>query len=72
MTKKEKALVTVVFGELLKKSYGELNAFLGSLTIKEMQDLYGKLRYEGYCKAHGVRYEDMTDADFEMAYCEEV
>ena len=72
MTKKEKALVMAVFSELLKKPYSELNAFLGSLTIKEMRDLYGKLRYEDYCKAHGVRYEDMTDADFEMAYCEGV
>ena len=44
MTKKEKALVVAVFGELLKKDYKELNCFLGSMTIKEMQDLYGKLK----------------------------
>ena len=67
MTKREKVLILGVFGELLKKPYGELNTFLGSSTIEEMQVLYGKLRYEDYCKAHGVRYKDMTAADFEMA-----
>lgn len=60
----EKRTVKAVFGELLKKPYSELNCFLGSLTIEEMQKLYSKLRYEQYCDYRGIKYEDMTEDDF--------
>ena len=53
-----------MFGELLKKPYSELNCFLGSLTIKEMQTLHSKLRYEQYCDERSMNYEDMTEDDF--------
>ena len=49
---------------MLKKPYSELNCFLGSITIKEMQKLYSKLRYEQYCDDRGIKYEDMTEDDF--------
>ncbi len=41
---KEVRTVIAVFSELEKMPYGELNKFLGSLTIKEMQELYRKLK----------------------------
>lgn len=64
LTENEKRTVKAVFSELLKKPYSEINCFLGSLTIEEMQILYSKLRYEHYCDEHGIKYEDMTEDDF--------
>lgn len=64
LTAAEKRTVKAVFGELLKKPYSELNCFLGNLTIKEMQTLYSKLRYEQYCDERSMNYEDMTEDDF--------
>ena len=64
LTENEKRTVLAVFGELLKKPYGELNEFLGSLTIQEMQKLYYKLKYDDYCQEHGIAYENMTEEDF--------
>lgn len=63
-TADEKRTIKAVFGELLKKPYSEINTFLGSLTIEEMQKLYSKLRYEQYCDERGIKYEDMTEDDF--------
>lgn len=76
LTANEKRTVQAVFGELLKKPYSELNCFLGSLTIDEMQKLYFKLRYEKYCEENGITYDDMTEEDFisaeeEMSYARE-
>lgn len=64
ITANEKRTIKAVFGELLKKPYSELNCFLGSLTIEEMQKLYSKLRYEKYCEDNGISYDDMTEEDF--------
>lgn len=64
LTENEKRTIKAVFGELLKKTYSELNSFLGSITIKEMQTLYSKLRYEKFCDEHGIDYEEMTEDDF--------
>ena len=64
LTANEKRTVLAVFEELNKRKYSELNTFLGSITIREMQALYQKLRYEGYCERHGITYEEMTDDDF--------
>ena len=72
MTDQEKRTVLAAFHELLKRPYDELNTFLGSLTISEMEKLYSKLKYEGYCKDHGITYEEMTEDDFIQAYEEEV
>ena len=63
-TADEKRTIKAVFGELLKKPYSEINTFLGSLTIEEMQKLYSKLRYEQYCDERGIKFEDMTEDDF--------
>ena len=67
----EKRTVLSVFGELLKMDYGELNKFLGSITIKEMQTLYLKLKYEDYCHRHHISFSDMKDEDFENAALEQ-
>lgn len=71
LTDNEKRTVREVLGELLKKPYKELNTFLGSITIQEMQILYNKMKYEKYCEEHGIRYEDMTENDFIQAYEED-
>ena len=67
LTANEKRTVKAVFGELFKKPYSELNCFLGSITIEEMQKLYLKLRYEQFCDERGINYEDMTEDDFILA-----
>lgn len=68
MTDKEKRIVMAVFGTLLgEHTRNELNAApfnLGSLTIKEMQDMYNHLKYDDYCKSRGITYERMTEDDF--------
>ena len=56
--------VRAVFFELLCKPYKELNTYLGSITIKEMQTLYSKMRYHGWCDKHDISYEDMTEEDY--------
>lgn len=68
LTKKEKRVVLAVFSTLLGRKYHELDTFLGSETIKEMQILYSKLRHEEYCKRRGITYEEMTEEDFIDAY----
>lgn len=72
LTEDEKRTVLAVFDSLVKLDYRELNKFLGSITIKEMQSLYSKLRYEPYCIRHNIRYENMTDDDYVDAYMEEM
>ena len=64
LTADEKRTVKAVFGELLKKPYAEINTFIGSLTIREVQKIYSKLKYEKYCEKKGIKYEDMTEDDF--------
>ena len=64
LTTKEKRTVKAVFAKLLEKPYYELNSFLGSITIDEMETLYLKLKYEKYCEDHDIRFEDMTEIDF--------
>lgn len=71
LTVNEKRTVLAVFDELVRLPYSELNKHFGSETITEMQKLYSKLYYEGYCERHGVKYEDMTDDDYINAYMEE-
>ncbi len=40
----EARTVLAVFGELRKMGYDKMNTFLGSVTITEMEALYGKIR----------------------------
>lgn len=63
--------IDTVFYELDRMSNSDLNKVFGSITIKEIRALAGKLRYAGYCERHGIRYEDMTELDFEDAALEE-
>lgn len=64
LTEREKITVLAVFEDLLMKPYSELNTFIGSMTISDMQKLYLKLKYEDYCREHNIVYEDMTEDDF--------
>lgn len=70
LTDRELRTVESVFGELAKMPYDELNKFLGSLTIKEMIEIYMKLSYREYCERRGMDYEDMAEEDFVEAACE--
>ena len=65
----EQRVVLGVFGELLGRD--DLNSFLGTLTIEEMNKIYSKLKHEPYCKKYGIKYEDMTEEDFEREYLEQ-
>ena len=71
LTADEKRTVLAVFDDLMHLPYSEVNRFVGSLTIQDMQKLYSKLKYEGYCEQHHIKYEDMTADDYEAAYFEE-
>lgn len=68
LTKKEKRVVLAVFSALLGRKYHELNTFLGTETINEMQVLCCKLQHEEYCERRGITYEEMTEEDFIDAY----
>ena len=67
ITEKEKELMLTVFDKLFQTDYSDLNKIFGSVTIKEIRDLYLKLYYNGYCERHGIKFEDMTEDDFEEA-----
>lgn len=71
-TKREEKVILAVFTDLIQTlSDKEMNSFIGSETIKEMHKLRSKLKYADYCERHNIKYEDMTEADFEQAYYEE-
>lgn len=65
MTEKDKNLVRVVFHELDRLSYKELNTILGSDTIKAMHNLLLKLETEEYCRERKIKFQCMTDEDYE-------
>lgn len=71
LNERELATITAVLSEELKKPYSELNCTFGSLTIQEMSELYGKLKYRDYCEKYNITYEEMNEFDFEQAYREE-
>ena len=65
LSENEVRTVYAVF-ESLKEQFtdNELNKFIGSVTIKEMNTLISKIRTNEYCKEHGIAYEEMTDDDY--------
>lgn len=71
LTSREKNLVQGIIGDLLSKPYNELNKTFGTETIQEMANLYSRMRWDDYCKRHNVKYEDLTEDDYEQAYREE-
>lgn len=66
-TQDEMGTVLAVFSSLAEKDYEELNTFLGSETINRMQVLLSKIRHHDWCEEHGIKFEDMTERDFEDA-----
>ena len=44
LCRSEARTVLAVFEELSKMGYDKMNTFLGSVTITEMEALYGKIR----------------------------
>ena len=74
MTLSEHELQTVqaVFNDcLMRFTDDDLHTFIGSETLKDMKNLYSKIRYREYCERYNIKYEDMTAEDFERAYFEE-
>lgn len=54
----------------LKEAYG--HELLGSIGDKDACELYHRLKYEDYCKEHGIDYDDMTEDDFEAIALKEI
>lgn len=65
MTKEEKRTVLAVFGGILQNRSEDMQYFLGSETIGDMQELYSRLKYEDYCSRHGLSsWKDMEPDDY--------
>lgn len=69
-TEREINVIAAVMLELSRMHDDDLNRIIGSETIKDVHKLSSKLYHREYCDKHGIRFEDMTDADFEQAYFE--
>ena len=61
-----------VLESVMYKPYSELNSFMGSETIQRASTLRNKMEHEEYCEKRGMKYEDMTEEDFEMAAEEKI
>ena len=66
----EARVIWSVFCELTNLPSGELRQLFGSNAAKEICELAAKLRYYDYCDQYGIKYEDMTEADFERFYAQ--
>lgn len=70
-TQKDRETVyEAIRGLVTSHNVAELNAILGSEKTREVYDLYCRMKYEAYCKRHGIRFEDMDEYDCELAYRE--
>lgn len=70
-TERQAKLIYWVFNELCKMPTDDLRQLLGSAGATQASILASELRYYDYCKRNGIKYEDMTDEDYERAYHEE-
>lgn len=61
LTENEKRTVMAVFWDCMCRK--DLSYWMGSITQTEMSKLYHKLKYEDYCTAHHIAYEEMTEDD---------
>lgn len=64
LTEQEMTICKGILFELLTMPTVELHKQFGSMTIKDMQSIYSKLRYRNWCNQHNIKYEDMTDSDY--------
>lgn len=71
LTREELNTVFCVFYDLKTLKYDELNSFIGSETIKRMNNLCSKIHANDYCIEHGITFEDMTEDDWMSLYHEE-
>lgn len=70
-TARDMQVIEGILEELCKMDYRKLNTFLGSETIKDMQNLRQRMKYSDYMQQHGINsLEDMTADDY-AAYEEE-
>lgn len=70
-TARDMQVIEGILEDLCRMPYDKLNSFLGSETIKDMQNLRLRMKYADYMKEHGIKtLEDMTADDY-AAYEEE-
>lgn len=67
-TKEEKNTVYAVLDELVRRPSAEVIQMVGSVTYDRFATLYSKLKYWDWCIEHGIKFEDMTDADWDRLY----
>ncbi len=59
---RDKAIIlNMVFTIMRNKSFNHDR--LGERTIKEMLELYNRIRYDDYCQENGIAYSEMSDMD---------
>ena len=68
LTARQATVVLAVLDEMMMRP--DVHYFLGSETIKEAVNLASRLRYNDYCIKHGIKFEDLTEADCEREYLE--
>jgi hypothetical protein len=71
-SKEDMDTMRAVLESVMYKPYSELNKFMGSETIQRAAKLRSKMEHEEYCEKRGMKYEDMTEEDFEMKAEEDI
>ena len=71
-SKEDMDTMRAVLESVMYKPYSELNKFMGSETIQRAATLRNKMEHEEYCEKRGMKYENMTEDDFEMAAEEKI
>ena len=58
---RDKAIIVEMIFTIMRDKSFCLN--YGKRTIKEMKDLYSKIRYDDYCQKNGISYDEMSYGD---------
>lgn len=53
-------IINMLFTTMRDKSF---RLKYGKRTIKEMMELYDRIRYDDYCQENGIAYDEMSDMD---------
>ena len=67
-------LVNPKYKSLVMAALYEANnhELLGNIGNKDAAELYNRLKYEDYCNERGIKYEDLTEDDFEVLALKEL
>ena len=69
LTDRQKTVVQAVFEEILYRA--DVHPLLGSETIREAHEILSRIKTEDYCTRNGIKFENLTDDDFERMALEE-